>query len=281
MLAVIGGSGFEKFEGFETVEVLPRQTPFGQSSTGLKRVRVAGQELLFISRHGERHELLPTEVNYRANLFALKRAGARAIVSVSAVGSLRTEHSPGQLVIPLQYIDRTKGVRAHTFCGAGVVGHMSLAHPVCRTLAERAAEVARATTCDTHLGGTYVCIEGPNFSTYAESMSYRSLGADIIGMTNFPEYALAREAGLSYLPLSFVTDYDCWDTSRPHVTLEAVLTIMRTNNVKAYRIIERLVQLGDALYADCECRDQGLKTGLMTNSQDLTDAQREWLAILS
>jgi 5'-methylthioadenosine phosphorylase len=280
MWAIIGGSGFEKFAGFETMQAMPRETPFGLASSGFKKIRVAGHEALFLSRHGEHHELLPSEINYRANIFALKAAGAYAVVSFSAVGSLRAEFEPGQLVIPYQYIDRTKGTRAQTFCGGGVVGHMSLAYPVCKTMADKVATLARQEDFTTHIGGSYVCIEGPNFSTLAESLSYRELNADIIGMTNFPEYALAREAGLNYLPCCFVTDYDCWDTSRAHVTLDEVLTTMRLNNGKAFAVFKRILKAGQSLLEECPCSEQGLKTGLMTPMDALTPAQRDWLAVL-
>lgn len=280
MWAVIGGSGFEKFDGFETVEVLSRETPFGLTSSGLKRVRVAGKEILFISRHGEHHEVLPTEINYRANIFALKKYGAKAILSFSAVGSLRTELEPEHMVIPLQYIDRTKGIRKHTFCGEGLVGHMSLAYPVCEQLARRVGELATAEKITCHVGGTYVCIEGPNFSTLAESLTYRDIPADIIGMTNFPEYGLAREAGMTYLPCSFVTDFDCWDTSRPHVTLEEVIKIMRRNNGKAFGLLKSILKSTDDLLKDCDCANQGLRSGLFVPVDKLSANLREWVEVL-
>lgn len=280
MWGIIGGSGFEKFDGFETVEVLPRETPFGMTSSGFKKVRIGGTEALFISRHGEHHEVLPTEVNYRANIFAMKKFGARGVASVSAVGSLREEFAPGDLVIPTQYIDRTKGIRKHTFCGDGLVGHMSLANPVCEKAAKKVFEIAQAEKVKAHFGGTYVCIEGPNFSTYAESMSYRDLNADIIGMTNFPEYGLAREAGLTYLPCSFVTDYDCWDRSRPHVTLDEVLTTMRQNNAKGFKVISKLVAMGDKILEGCDCADGGLKNGLMTRREAIPNQHKAWLEVL-
>jgi 5'-methylthioadenosine phosphorylase len=281
MWAIIGGSGFEKFDGFETLQSLPRETPFGQASSGFKKVRVAGQEALFISRHGEHHEDLPSEINYRANIYALKAHGANAVVSFSAVGSLQEPYAPGDLVIPMQYIDRTKGVRKHSFCGEGIVGHMSLAYPVCSGLAEKTFAMAKKEDIKAHLGGTYVCIEGPNFSTLAESLSYRDLKADIIGMTNFPEYALAREAGMTYLPCCFITDYDCWDTSRPHVTLEEVITIMRQNNGKAFKVLQALLSADqEALLAGCDCANQGLKIGVMTPKEKLTDEQRRWMEVL-
>jgi 5'-methylthioadenosine phosphorylase len=280
MWAIIGGSGFEKFDGFEMLKALPRETPFGLTSSGFKKVRVNGNEALFISRHGEHHELLPSEINYRANIYALKAHGAKAVISFSAVGSLRAEFEPGHLVIPLQYIDRTKGMRKHTFCGDGVVGHMSLAHPVCEAMAREVEQLAKRESFTSHVGGAYVCIEGPNFSTLAESLAYRDINADIIGMTNFPEYSLVREAGMSYVPCCFVTDYDCWDTSRPHVTLDEVLTTMRQNNAKGFALLSRVLNSKADLMAKCQCADQGLRAGMMTPRESLTAAQKEWLQVL-
>jgi 5'-methylthioadenosine phosphorylase len=280
MWAIIGGSGFEKFEGFEVIKTLPRETPFGLAASGFKKVKVGGHESLFLSRHGEHHEWLPSEVNYRANIYALKAHGAKAVVSFSAVGSLRKELEPGHMVLPMQYIDRTKGIRKHSFCGEGIVGHMSLAHPVCDKMARKVDALAKKEKFVSHFGGTYVCIEGPNFSTLAESLTYRELPADIIGMTNFPEYSLVREAGMSYLPCCFVTDYDCWDTSRPHVTLDEVLTTMRLNNAKGFALLNRILAADDLL-AGCECSEQGLKNGLMTPRESLTPSQKEWIEILA
>lgn len=280
MIGILGGSGFESFEGFEILEKFEIQTPFGKHSSGLKKVSVQGVEALFLSRHGESHELLPSEINYPANIYALKKLGAKALISISAVGSLQRELPPGHLVFPLQYMDRTKGIRKHTFSGQGMVSHISLAHPVCREAAEKAFGVAKRLKIESHLGGTYICIEGPNFSTYAESQSYRALDCQIIGMTNVPEVGLAREAGLSYLPLSFVTDYDCWDTSRPHVTLAEVKSVMKGNNEKAFRLVSELVKMKD-LFQGCDCSKSGLASGLMTSIESLSDEQREWLKVLS
>jgi 5'-methylthioadenosine phosphorylase len=280
MWAIIGGSGFEKFDEVESVGLLDTETPFGRASSGLKKVRVGGVECLFLSRHGEHHELMPTEVNYRANIFALKKHGAKSILSFSAVGSLRAELKPGDMVIPTQYIDRTKGIRPASFCGKGIVGHVSLAYPVCREMAKAAAELAAKEDWETHSEKTYVCIEGPHFSTLAESLHYRAIDADIIGMTNFPEYALAREAGMSYLPCCFVTDYDCWDTDRPHVTLEEVLTVMRQNNRKAVALAKKILSRPKALYEACDCGSQGLKMGLMTPMETIPSDIRKWLEVL-
>src|SRR5437868_6846719 len=163
MWAIIGGSGFEKFDAFKTVEPIDRETPFGLASSGIKKVRIGDHEALFVSRHGEHHERSPTEVNFRANIFALKRAGAKAIMSFSAVGSLQKEMAPGDCVVPTSYIDRTKGIRAHTFLGNGIVGHVSLAKPVCIEAIEQVKKTASKYDFKTHFGQTYVCIEGPYF----------------------------------------------------------------------------------------------------------------------
>ncbi len=285
MWAIIGGSGFEKFDGFEVLEELSTVTPFGEASSGLKKVRLCGQEILFLSRHGKHHEKLPSEVNYRANIFALKKHGAKAILAFSAVGSLREELAPGDLVIPTQYIDKTKANRAHTFCGDGVVGHVSLAHPVCKKTAKKLVEyLGNEKPWKAFHGRTYVTIDGPYFSTQAESHMYRALGADIIGMTNFPEFALAREAGLNYMPCCFITDYDCWNEEAPHVTLDAVLEVMRNNNAKAFDIATLLLgkhKDPDHFWIEGDnARDQGLKAGLMTPKEAISKEHYEWLSTI-
>lgn len=277
MWGIIGGSGFEKFDGFEVIEELDVKTPFGNASSGIKKVKINGEEALFVSRHGAHHEMLPTEVNYRANIYALKKYGAKAIVSFSAVGSLEQEYKPGDMVVPYQYIDRTKGVRSHTFLGDGLVGHVSLAKPVHHGMAAKLQEMTVGRSWDCHFDKTYICIEGPYFSTKAESNFYRSMGANIIGMTHFPEYGLAREAGLPYLPCCFVTDYDCWDDSIPHVTLAEVIEVMRNNNAKAWELLQDVVKSGDNLYKECDCPEQGLKMGLMTPRESIPAEKREWL----
>lgn len=287
MLGIIGGSGFEKFEEFETIASLDRETPFGLAASGFKKVRVEGTEFLFISRHGDHHEHLPSEINYRANIFALKKHGATAIISFSAVGSLQKEFAPGDLVIPYQYIDRTKSLREHTFLGKGLIGHVSLAKPICEVMAGRMRELitargnqtASSPEFKTHFGQTYVCIEGPYFSTKAESNTYRQMGADIIGMSNFPEYALAREAGLPYLPCCFVTDYDCWDDSIPHVTVEEVIKVMRQNNAKAFSILKIALKTKD-LEKGSLAFEGGLKTGLFMPIEAIPADKKAWVQFL-
>lgn len=278
MLSVIGGSGFEKFEEFETVEKIKIETPFGEHSSGLKKVRVEGNEFLFLSRHGEHHELLPSEINFRANIYAFKKLGAKAIVSFSAVGSLQKELAPGDMVVPYQYIDRTKQ-RVSTFLGGGLIGHVSLAKPICEVMATRLKELVQTQSHKSHFGQTYICIEGPYFSTQAESHSYRQMGAHIIGMSNFPEYALAREAGVPYLPCCFVTDYDCWDASIPHVTVEEVIKVMKGNNTKAFNVLKSILKSQD-ISQGSYAYDGGLKSGLFMPKEAIPQDKKTWVDVL-
>lgn len=280
MIGIIGGSGFEKFDEFKTIELLERETPFGPASSGFKKVSVEGQEFLFISRHGDHHELLPSEINYRANIYALKKMGAKSIISFSAVGSLQKDLAPGDLVIPYQYIDRTKGLRKSTFLGEGLIGHVSLAKPICEIMAENLRSIVSNFNFKIHFKKTYVCIEGPYFSTQAESHTYRQMNADIIGMSNFPEYALAREAGLPYLPCCFVTDYDCWDDSIPHVTVDEVIRVMKGNNQKGFTILKKLLnhpKLSEGSYA---CNG-GLRTGLFMDPKNIPENKKSILQVLN
>jgi 5'-methylthioadenosine phosphorylase len=283
MLGIIGGSGFEKFEEFETIELLNRETPFGLAASGFKKVRVDGKEFLFVSRHGDHHEHLPSEINYRANIYAFKKLGAKALVSFSAVGSLAQQFAPGDLVIPFQYIDRTKSIRQHTFLGEGLIGHVSLAKPICEVMAGKARELIVANKLNekfkTHFGQTYVCIEGPYFSTQAESNTYRQMQADIIGMSNFPEYALAREAGLPYLPCCFITDYDCWDDSIPHVTVAEVIRVMKDNNSKAFEVLKLLLKQNN-LEQGSLAPEGGLRTGLFMPKEAIPSDKRSWVDVL-
>jgi 5'-methylthioadenosine phosphorylase len=278
MWAIIGGSGFENFEDFHIIEELDTNTPFGEASSGLKRVKLGETELIFLSRHGNGHELTPTGINYQANIFALKKYGVTKILSVSAVGSLREELKPGDMVITSQYIDRTKGIRKHTFSEKGVVAHCSLAYPVSGELTEAAKTLISELDFDVHTDKTYVCMEGPAFSTFAESSMYRQLNADIIGMTNFPEYALAREAGIGYLPCCFVTDYDCWNVNAPHATLPEIINTMRLNNSKACSMALKLV----TKFKDIEVgtKAEGFQTGLMSSIEMMSPEQKSWVEVL-
>ncbi len=278
MWAIIGGSGFEHFTGIEELQPLERKTPFGLASSGLRKIHFKGRECIFLPRHGQNHELSPSEVNYRANIFALKASGVQRLISISAVGSLKFDLKPGDLVVPSQYIDRTKGIRAPSFCGNGVVGHVSLAKPIWRGGADAVKTIKPQLDFAAHFDKTYVCIEGPYFSTQAESNTYREMKADIIGMTNFPEFALAREAGIAYLPCCFVTDYDCWDDSIEHVTIQEVLATMKKNNSKAVELIDAILKADPD--ADLSCREGGLKNGLMTPRESMQEAQRSMLDVI-
>lgn len=279
MWAIIGGSGFERFSEVETIEDLNLETPFGTASSGLKKVSLNQHQLIFLPRHGAHHELLPSEINYRANIFALKKLGVTKILSISAVGSLRENMHPGELVIPTQYINRTFVPRHHTFCGGGVVGHISLAKPVSEELVTFVDQISSQLNFPIHIGHTYVCIEGPFFSMQAESHWYRQMGADIIGMTNFPEFALAREAGIHYLPCCFVTDYDSWNQDVPHVTLDEVISIMKNNNAKALQLAKLLLDKSNGK-PETGCEALGLATGLMCDPNHLSLEQKDWLSTL-
>lgn len=281
MWAIIGGSGFEKFDGFEVLERLDSKTPYGESSSGLCKAQAFGQSFLFLSRHGAHHELLPSEINHKANIYALKKNGAKAIISISATGSLRQELAPGDVVVPSQYIDRTKkNIEQTSFLGKGLVGHLSMAEPIDLKIFPILKNIFSDIHFKAHFKKTYICIEGPNFSTKAESLMYRSWGADIIGMTNFPEYALAKEANLLYVPLSFVTDYDCWKEDEKHVTLEQVIAIMKENNKKAFSLIDKIMNCSELSEIFLDYRS-GLPSGLMISQSELDSENKKRLNILS
>lgn len=279
MIGVIGGSGFERFDDFKTIELLNTETPFGKASSGFKKVKVDQHEFLFISRHGDHHELLPSEINYRANIYAMKKMGVTKIISFSAVGSLQKELAPGDLVVPYQYIDRTKGLRQSTFLGEGLIGHVSLAKPICEVMANNFLSIAKDFDFKIHFKKTYVCIEGPYFSTMAESHTYRQMNADIIGMSNFPEYALAREAGIPYLPCCFVTDYDCWDVNVPHVTVDEVIKVMKGNNQKGFQALKKLLTI-ENLSSGSAAPDGGLRSGLFMPPEAIPANKRDIMNVL-
>jgi 5'-methylthioadenosine phosphorylase len=241
VLGVIGGSGLYEFEGFSDVEELTVDTPFGPPSDRIVRGRLGGTTLLFLPRHGRGHRLAPHEIPFRANVCALKMLGATQLVSVSAVGSMKEEIAPGDFVVVDQLVDLTKR-RVSTFFEDGVVAHVGFADPVCRTLSQALARAAERAGTKVHQGGTYVCIEGPQFSTRAESNLYRSWGVSVIGMTALPEAKLAREAELPYALLALATDYDCWHATEEDVTVEAVVAIMKKNVTAARRTIVELAR---------------------------------------
>ncbi|CAH2030216.1 S-methyl-5'-thioadenosine phosphorylase [Trichlorobacter ammonificans] len=236
-IGVIGGSGLYEMEGLEQVEEVAVSTPFGDPSDPYITGVLDGVRLVFLPRHGRGHRYLPSEVNYRANIFGMKTLGVERIISVSAVGSLKEAIAPGHIVIPDQFIDRTKGIRKDTFFGDGIVAHVMFADPVCGCLSETLYQAAQTAGAVTHRGGTYICMEGPAFSTRAESFMYRQLGGDIIGMTNLTEAKLAREAEICYGTIALSTDYDCWHDAHDDVTVEAILEIIHKNVTMAKNII--------------------------------------------
>ncbi len=240
VLAVIGGSGVYEIEGLADVTELRVETPFGPPSDSIVRGRLGDTTLLFLPRHGRGHRVPPHQINVRANIAALKIAGATHLVSVSAVGSMKEEIEPGHLVVPDQFIDLTKR-RVSTFFEDGVAGHVGFADPVCPALASAFASACERAGAKVHRGGTYVCIEGPQFSTRAESRLYRSWGVSVIGMTGMPEAKLAREAELPYSLVALATDYDCWHETEEAVSVDAVVAMMKKNVVVARRAIAELV----------------------------------------
>jgi len=238
VIGVIGGSGLYQMPELAGVREMGIKTPFGKTSDPLIRGRLGGVDLIFLPRHGKGHRWLPTEINFRANIFALKKLGVERIISVSAVGSLREEIAPGHLVVPDQFIDRTTQ-RPSTFFGRGVVAHVSLANPFCSDLSKVLVTAARQEGAEVHSGGTYVCMEGPQFSTRAESHLYRAWGAHVVGMTNLQEAKLAREAEICFGTLALATDYDCWNDQAGDVEIEHVLTVLKQNVALAQRTIAR------------------------------------------
>ncbi len=276
-LAVIGGSGIESMSGFGELEAVTLTTPYGAPSAAILRGRVGETPLLFLPRHGSRHELAPHELNSRANICALKSLGATHVVSLSAVGSMRETIRPGDVVVVDQYIDWTR-LRPSTFFEGGIVAHVSMAEPVCPVLARAASEAAARCGAVVHGRGTYLCMEGPHFSTRAESQLYRSWNIDVIGMTALPEAKLAREAELSYVTLAFATDYDCWHQSEEPVTVEAIRAVLSRNAELARAIVAELARSVAAL--DPSPAHHALTGAIISSPQDPASAASKRLAWL-
>lgn len=271
-IGVIGGSGLYEIEGLTDIEEVRLDTPFGDPSDLFITGMLEGVKMVFLPRHGRGHRLLPSEVPYRANIYGMKKLGVQRIISVSAVGSMKEEIVPGHIVIPDQFFDRTQGRRASTFFGQGVAGHVQFADPVCPELSGVLFDAGQRAGATVHKGGTYICIEGPNFSTRAESTIYRSWGVDIIGMTNIPEARLAREAEICYGTVALATDYDCWHDGHDDVTVEAVLAIIKQNVTMARNIIKQAVCALSA-EASCEC-GEALKFAIMTDRSLIPEQTR-------
>ncbi len=276
-IGVIGGSGLYEIEELKDVREIELDTPFGKPSDILISGTLDGVSMIFLPRHGRGHGLLPSEVPYRANIYAMKQLGVERIISVSAVGSMREDIVPGHIVIPDQFFDRTQGKRDSSFFGEGIVGHVQFADPVCADLSGILARAAAEVGAEVHRGGTYLCIEGPNFSTRAESRIYRNWGVDIIGMTNLPEARLAREAEICYGTLALATDYDCWYEGHDDVSVEAVMALMRQNVKMARRIIRAAAGFA-AKARPCTC-STALQYAIMTDPAQVPGATRERLAL--
>jgi len=276
-IAVIGGSGLYDIEGLEGVEEVDINTPFGKPSDKILVGKLEGVGIAFLPRHGRGHRLLPAEVPYRANIYALKSLGVERLIGINSVGSLKEEFQPNDLLIPDQLIDRTR-LRANTFFGDGIVAHVSFGEPFCPSLNQLVYQSARDAGATAHKGGTYVVMEGPAFSTRAESLLYRSWGADVIGMTALPEAKLAREAEICYAVIACVTDYDCWHRSHDAVTAEMIISRLRQNIDTAKRII-RLVVGKVPQQRDCNCAT-ALSTAIVTAPEAMPGAQKKKLDLL-
>ena len=278
VIGVIGGSGLYEMEGMTDVRQVTVDTPFGKPSDEYITGTLDGVQMVFLPRHGKGHRFTPSEVNYRANVYGMKKLGVTRIISVSAVGSLREEIVPGHIVIPDQFIDRTRGFRKDTFFGNGVVGHVQFADPVCADLSATLYEAAGEVGVTVHRGGTYVCMEGPAFSTRAESHLYRSFGASIIGMTNLTEAKLAREAEICYGVIALSTDYDCWHDAHADVSVEAIIEIIKQNVSNAKQIIKHAVQKISA-ERSCPC-GESLKYAVISDTSVMPVETRENLELL-
>ena len=279
MLAIIGGTGIYDLEGLRIEQQLDPSTPFGAASGAVARGRLGRHELLFLARHGSGHRLLPHEVNYRANIFALKRAGATQILGISAVGSLADAVAPGHFAMPSQYFDWTRGNRERSFFGGGVAAHVSTAEPVSAGLVDWVARQAAESGLPLHRDLTYACVEGPRLGTRAESHFLRQAGCHLVGMTNVPEAFLAREAQMAYATLGIVTDYDCWkDDAREHVTVAAIFERYGRSLQAARALLAALLQT-ELPEADRSSRT-ALAGALLTPDAAITAHQREWLDVL-
>ncbi len=272
IVAVIGGSGLYEMEGLEDVQTISLTTPFGDPSDSFVVGRLEGVKIVFLPRHGKGHRISPSSLNFRANIYAMKLFGVQWIIGVSAVGSMKESIHPGDMVIPDQFIDRTTG-RSSTFFSNGIVGHIGFADPVCPVLSQILFQAGKEVGATVHKDGTYICIEGPQFSTRAESRLYRTWGVDVIGMTNLPEAKLAREAEICYATIAFATDYDCWHQETEDVSIGEVLRILAQSTKIAKSAIRNAVKhLPEK--RECICAT-ALKYGLITGKKFIPEKTRK------
>ena len=279
MLAIVGGTGLYELPGLDIQQRIDRATPFGAPSGDILQGKLGCNDVLFLARHGSGHRLLPHEVNYRANVFALKQAGATMLLGFSAVGSLALEVKPGDLAVPEQYFDWTRGSRQRTFFGGGVAAHVSTARPVSAALVDAVQAAARHTGQTVHRGPTYACVEGPRLGTQAESHFLRQAGCHLVGMTNAPEVFLAREAQMAYATVGLVTDYDCWlDDPAQHVSVSGIFELYGKTLGKASQLLNAL--LNHPLPTPEREIRTALATAMLTPDTALTPEQKEWLDVL-
>jgi 5'-methylthioadenosine phosphorylase len=276
-IGIIGGSGLYRMAGLTETHEVAVDTPFGTPSDNFIVGTLEGKRVAFLARHGRGHRILPSELNFRANIFAMKMLGVEKIISASAVGSLREEHRPLDIVLPDQFFDRTRG-RISTFFGEGLVVHVSFAHPVCSYLGDQLMAASAQSGVPVKRGGTYLCMEGPAFSTVAESNVYRSWGMDIIGMTNLQEAKLAREAEICYATVALVTDYDCWHPDHDAVTVDQVIAVLNQNSENGQKLIRTAVRVLDH-QRPCKC-GSALKSAILTEKTKVPAETKEKLALL-
>jgi 5'-methylthioadenosine phosphorylase len=276
-IGIIGGSGLYSMPGFEAQQEQTLETPWGAPSDPYVVGKLAGREVAFLARHGRGHRISPSELNFRANIYGFKMLGVERILSLSAVGSLKEEHKPLDFVIPDQFVDRTRG-RVSTFFGEGLVAHISFAHPICPQLARVVADACGEAGVTPKLGGAYLCMEGPAFSTLAESHLYRSWGMDVIGMTNLQEAKLAREAEMCYVTIAMVTDYDCWHPEHDAVTVTEILDVLNQNAANAAKVVASAVRAMPSA-RECKC-GRALAHALITDRKTIPEATRKKLELL-
>jgi 5'-methylthioadenosine phosphorylase len=276
-VGIIGGSGLYDMPGFSDGREVRQQTPFGDPSDAYILGTLEGRRVAFLARHARGHKILPSELNFRANIYGFKQLGVERIVSVSAVGSLKEEHKPLDFVIPTQFFDRTRH-RVDTFFGDGIVAHIGFGDPVCGEMAKVVQDACKATEVTAKLGGTYICMEGPQFSTKAESNVYRSWGADVIGMTNLQEAKLAREAEICYVTIAMVTDYDCWHPHHDSVTVEQIISVLGKNAENAAKVVRATVQAMPKVRS-CKC-GRALANAILTDAAKIPAATKEKLRLI-
>ncbi|MBI5819109.1 MAG: S-methyl-5'-thioadenosine phosphorylase [Verrucomicrobia bacterium] len=276
-IGIIGGSGLYDIEGFTHRKAVSVKTPFGSPSDSYVTGKLAGRDVVFLPRHGRGHRILPSELNHRANIWGMKKLGVTHIISVSAVGSLQERYKPLDIVLVNQFFDRTKKSLEHTFFGRGIVAHVGFADPLCNGLRGLLAACAREAGATVHVGGTYVNMEGPAFSTRAESNTYRKMGFDVIGMTNLGEAKCSREAEICYQTMAMVTDYDCWKEHEEAVTIEMIINNLNQNAATAKRIVQMAVERIEA--KDCTCQ-HALATAIITGKKSWPAKTKRELAPL-